>query len=148
MSDIVKMPREQIDQICKTAIEDAKRFGLELDGFTEENVAELEVLLGKLNEHILKGGVVEDAVKQMSIIYGIYLGEAMLRNYAEEEGFFWGYEQKEAILMKDSSTKLLPITKVYKRLTRDVTENVFSFYNVGKDVANGSFNGKIKPKDE
>lgn len=148
MSEAVKMMREQVDQICNTAIDDAKRFGLSFDGYTEKNIAELEVLLGKLNEHILKGGVTEAAVEQMSIIYGVYLGEAMLRNYAGSYGYYWAVEKNEPILMKDDGNKLFTVTKVHKRLTRDVSENVLSYYNVGKSVADGSFIKNVKPSEE
>lgn len=148
MSDIIKISQEQIDSICAEAIEDVKRFDFDFSGYTKKNIGELELLLGKLNEQIKKGKIDEHGLDRLCTIFGVYLGEAMLRNYAAEHGFFWAAEKSEAILMKDDGNKLFPITKVFKRLTRDESENVLSFFMVGKDVADGSFNKNVKPKDE
>lgn len=144
MSENQLMPRAQIDQICKNAIDDAKRFNFSFEDYSEKNVAELEMLLGKLNEHFKSNEVPAETVEKIAVIYGVYLGEAMLRNYAGEYDYKWVVKNGEPVLEKVKGFQMCPVTKVYKRLTGDESENVYSFYNVGKHVADGSFEKQVK----
>ena len=141
------IPRAQIDQICGNAIDDAKRFDMQFEDYSEKNVAELEMLLGKLNEHIRSNDVPAETVEKIAVIYGVYLGEAMLRNYAGGYGYKWVAKNGEPVLEKDKGNQMFPVTKVYKRLTGDEGENVYNFYNIGKHVADGSFRKKVNNND-
>lgn len=143
MADTVKIPQEQIEHICGNAINDAKRFNIDLK-FDDDSIALLEMLLGRLNEFIKENNVPAEVVDKMSVTYGVYLGETMLRCYAAEYGYRWEVLNGEPVLFKDDANKILPVTKVHKRLNRDIKENVYNFYMVGKDVVNGTFEKKIR----
>ena len=142
MADIEKIPQEQIDHICGNAINDAKRFSIELK-FDDESIAKLEMLLGRINEFIKQNNVPGEIVSKMAVTYGVYLGETMLRCYAAEHGYGWEVINGEPVLYKDDANKIMPVTQVHKRLSRDITENVYNFYNIGKDVVNGTFEKKV-----
>lgn len=139
MSEIQEANLQQIEAFYKQAVDDAARFDLKLR-FKEEDVLLLEALLSKINDFIKTGEAPPTSANNLSLIYGVYLGETMLRNYGEANGYAWARENNEPILWKkEDNSRFFPVTKVYKRLTRDITENVKSFYDVGKQVANGTF---------
>ena len=143
MAEYVEISREQIEKLCNIAIDDGKNFGFKLDDYSEKNADDLELFLGKVNEHIINKGLKDDVIWQLSVVYGIYLGELMLRCYAAEHGYKWIVKDGEPILKKENSFEMCPVTKVQKRLTGDESENVVSFFQIGKTIADGSFAKKV-----
>lgn len=151
MAEITEVNAQQIEAFYKQAVDDAKRFGLTLR-FKDEDVDLLEALLAKINDFVKTGEAPPTSATNLSLIYGAYLGETMMRNYGEENGFVWAKEGTEPILYKkEDNSRFYPITKVYKRITRDISENVKSFYDVGRQVAEGTFdhvNGSALNNDQ
>lgn len=139
MAQIQNISQAQINDICSNAVRDAAKFGLEFN-FREEDIPVLEAFLNRINEELKKSDAPPTSANNIAVIYGTYLGETMMRNYAAEYGFKWGAENHEPMLYNsESNSKLYPVTKVFKRITRDMTENVKSFYDVGKDFVSGKF---------
>lgn len=74
----------------------------------------------------------ENQVRSMSLIFGSYLGEVMLKNGLSERGYRWGMQNTGNIplLMADDEKYVTPIDKIYKRLVNGAEDNVVSFYQM------------------
>ena len=68
----------------------------------------------------------------MSLIFGSYLGEVMLKNGLSERGYCWGIQNTGDIplLMAGDEKYITPVDKVYKRLVHGTEDNVVSFYQM------------------
>ena len=105
-----------------TAIEYAQNFDKKLD-FSENSIADIAV-----------SKPTENQIWSMSIIFGSYLGETLLKNGLIEKGFAWGKEASSNIplLIKDDGCYITPNDKVYKRLVNGSVDSVISFYQKKK----------------
>ena len=87
---------------------------------------------GELMKHIPEGInlLPENQIWSMSIIFGSYLGETLLKNGLIEKGFAWGKEKSSNIplLIKDNGCYITPNDKVYKRLVNGSVDSIISFY--------------------
>ena len=66
----------------------------------------------------------------MSLIFGSYLGEVMLKNGLSKRGYCWGIQNTGIIplLMAGNEKYITPVDKVYKRLVNGAEDQVVSFY--------------------
>jgi len=116
-------------KMCVTAIEYANEFNKKLD-FSENSITDLEEILDWYSKDIAVSKPTENQIWSMSIIFGSYLGEALLKNGLYEKGFTWGKEPSSNIplLIKNNGAYLTPNDKVYKRLVNGSEDSVISFY--------------------
>ena len=116
-------------KMCVTAIEYAQEFDKKLD-FSENSIADLEEILDWYSKDIAVSKPTENQIWSMSIIFGSYLGETLLKNGLIEKGFAWGKEKSSNIplLIKDNGCYITPNDKVYKRLVNGSVDSIISFY--------------------
>lgn len=112
-----------------TAIDYAKDFNKEFD-YSKNSIAYLEEILDYYSNDISKSKPTENQIWSMSLIFGSYLGEVMLKNGLSEKGYIWGKDNSSNIplLIRSDGSYLTPNDKVYKRLVNGNTDNVVSFY--------------------
>ncbi len=116
-------------QMCAVAIEYAQEFDKKLD-FSENSIADLEEILDWYAKDLLVSKPTENQIWSMSVIFGSYLGETLLRNGLSQKGYAWGTEASSNVplLMNDGGCYLTPNDKVYKRLVNGSEDSVVSFY--------------------
>ncbi len=112
-----------------TAIEYAKTFQKKFD-FSERSIGDLEEILDYYAKDLLESRPTENQVWSMSLIFGSYLGEVMLKNGLSKRGYHWGMQNTDNIplLMADDEKYVTPIDKIYKRLVNGAEDNVVLFY--------------------
>ncbi len=112
-----------------TAVDYAKDFNKNFD-YSKNSIIDLEEILEFYSNDISKSKPTENQMWSMSIIFGSYLGETMLRNGLSEKGYHWGQENSSNIplLIKADGCYITPIDKVYKRLVNGREDSVVSFY--------------------
>lgn len=118
-------------KMCITAIEYANEFNKKLD-YSENSIIDLEEILDWYSKDISISKPTENQIWSMSIIFGSYLGEMLLRNGLSQKGFIWGKEASSNVplLIKDDGTYLTPNDKVFKRLVNGSEDSVVSFYRL------------------
>jgi len=116
-------------KMCATAVEYANEFNKKLD-YSENSIADLEKILDWYSNDIAISKPTENQIWSMTIIFGSYLGETLLRNGLSQKGFVWGKEASSNVplLIKDDGSYLAPNDKIYKRLVNGSEDSVVSFY--------------------
>ena len=124
--------RETADQ----AVEISEQLGATLD-YSVMSIYVLEGILEALSTINAEQSFDEEVLSGMAGTYGVYLGECMLRHGLENAGYSWGEDYDgEPCLIRDhvpdgmSINKMVPITKVYKRLVNGPEDSVSHFYNM------------------
>lgn len=114
-----------------TAVEYAKSFQKNFD-FSERSIGNLEEILDYYATDLLESRPTENQIWSMSLIFGSYLGEVMLKNGLSRRGYRWGMQNTDNIplLMADDEKYITPVDKVYKRLVNGAEDNVVSFYQM------------------
>ena len=81
---------------------------------------------------MLESRPTENPIWSMSLIFGSYLGEVMLKNGLSKRGYRWGIQNTGTIplLMASDEKYITPVDKVYKRLVNGAEDNVVSFYQM------------------
>lgn len=126
-------------EICSYAIEDAKLYGIDLD-FSAESIEKLDEILRSLYDSSAKNDMTEKRLYTISIEFGIYLGETLLKNCLAEHGYSWQLDENNIpVLAKGKDFQMSPVSKVYKRLTDGYGNEVKPFYNVAIAIAEGRF---------
>ena len=112
-----------------TAVEYAKSFQKEFN-YSEMSISDLEEILDYYSNDLLESRPTENQVWSMSLIFGSYLGEVMLKNGLSKRGYHWGMQNTDNIplLMADDEKYVTPIDKIYKRLVNGAEDNVVLFY--------------------
>ena len=115
-------------KMSAVAIEYAQNFNKKLD-FSENSIADLEEILDWYSKDIAVSKPTENQIWSMSIIFGSYLGETLLKNGLTEKGFTWGKEESSNVplLIKDDGCYITPNDKVYKRLVNGSEDSVIAF---------------------
>ena len=123
----------ELDTLVKgysdTAVDYAKDFNKEFD-YSEKSIHLLEEILDFYSKDIPVSKPTDDQIWSMSMIFGSYLGETILKNGLSQKGYHWGKEGPSDIplIICESGWRLTPIDKVYKRLANGSEDNVVSFY--------------------
>lgn len=122
------------------AIEYANEFDKKLD-YSEKSIIDLEEILDWYSKDIPVSKPTENQIWSMSMVFGSYLGETLLRNGLSKKGFIWGTEPSSDIplLIKEDVSYLTPNDKVYKRLVNGCEDNVVSFYKFAQTKYNPRF---------
>ena len=129
-----------IEKICADAIEMAAKLNIHLN-YQPEDVDTLDrILLPKCSEWLSNGTIDKDGAWNAAVMFGVYLGETMLRNFAAEKGYQWATPDGNfPVLMKNEKNHISRITKVHKRILNGMEDSVRSFYNVAVYIADGRF---------
>ena len=117
-----------------TAVEYAKSFQKNFD-FSERSIGDLEEILDYYAKDLLESRPTENQIWSMSLIFGSYLGEVMLKNGLSKRGYCWGIQNTGIIplLMAGNEKYITPVDKVYKRLVNGAEDNVISFYQMAME---------------
>lgn len=130
-----------IDRFCTEAVRTAAELGVTLN-YQPEGIAQMEaIIMPKFSAWLKDGTITADrGAWNLAAIFGIYLGETMLRQFAAEKGFRWGTPEGDfPVLMKDDRNQMSPITKVHKRILNGEEDSIESFYRIAIYFAEGRF---------
>lgn len=126
-------------ELCGAAITYAKVFGKNLD-FSEGSIRDLEEILQYYYEDAQENEETRDKLWNISMIFGVYLGQTLLNCSLAEKGYYWKQDENNApVLKKDDCNSMSPITKVRKRLENGPEDNVKSFYDIAVLIGSGKF---------
>lgn len=128
------------DEVAGRAVAYAKKYHIDLD-FTEKSIEAVDAILGAYFEHRLEyeGEDGADALWNIAVHFGIYLGETMLKIRLREKGYKWVLDDGLPVLQKDAQNQISPVTKAHKRILYGSEDSVKSFCDVAFAVANGEF---------
>lgn len=114
-----------------TAIKYAESFQKYFD-YSKKSINDLEEILDFYSNDISESKPTENQIWSMSIIFGSYLGETMLKNGLAKKGYQWGIDKSSNIplLVNDNGNFITPNDKVYKRLVNGKEDSIISFYDV------------------
>ncbi len=135
MSKEFKDGVEKLDLIAKknsaVAVEYAADFSKSFD-YSERSIGELEEILDVYSKDLQVSRPTENQIWSMSVIFGSYLGETMLKNGLAKKGYVWGTDGTFPVplLVNESGWRTTPNDKVYKRLVNGSEDNVLSYYRV------------------
>jgi len=123
---------------CEGAIKFCEQFGKHFD-YKPDDIDGLEEILEILSNDYENKSLSDETAERIAVSLGIYLGQVMLLQKLSECGYEWQIDTTEPYLAKDDKNKMFPITKVWKRITNGIEDNVESFYKVGIAIAEGRF---------
>ena len=119
----------EIKGLSNTAVAYAREFNKQFD-YSAESIESLEEILDYYSKDISVSKPTDNQIWSMSLIFGSYLGETILKNGFAQKGYRWGKEGTSRIplLVCDDGWRVTPIDKVYKRLVNGSSDSVVSFY--------------------
>lgn len=128
------------EEIAGRAAAYAKKYHIDLD-FSEKSIEAVDTILGAYFEHRseYEGEDGADALWNIAVHFGIYLGETMLKIQLREKGYKWVMDDGLPILQKDAQNQISPVTKAHKRILYGSEDSVKSFCDVAFAVADGEF---------
>lgn len=130
-----------IAEICQKAVKVAAAGGFTLD-YTPDSILTLEQLLDGQSRYAASGEASDKYIWNAAVIFGVYLGQVLLRCRLEECGYSWAAEEDSVpYLKKDEKNAMYPINKVLKRIRNGPEHNVISYYDVSIEIAEG----RLKP---
>ena len=124
--------------VCETALKLAENFGKHFS-FAEQDIDELEEILETYHQDYSNHVCTEHEVWNVSVIWGIYLGQVLIEKHIGAYGYCWKMEDGFPLLVKDGENKMSPITKVQKRILNGMEDSVKSFYQIACMIADGRF---------
>ena len=118
-------------ELSATAIKYAKQFHKNFD-YSKNSIDDLEQILDYYSNDISTSNPTDNQIWSMSLIFGTYLGETMLKNGLAEKGYSWGKTDSSNIplLIRNDGNYITPNDKVYKRLVNGPEDNVVYFYEM------------------
>lgn len=132
-------------EIAERAVTYAKQNNIILD-YTEQSIEKVEEILGvyhdKLDSYDGEDGA--EALWNVAVHFGIYLGETLLRMHLEEKGFAWCLREGTPALKKENN-EIYPISKAHKRILNGPEDDVRSFCKIALMIADGAFPTKQPP---
>lgn len=131
------MAQLDYSEICRRAVASAAKAGVSLD-YTPESIERLEMLLQGQCEYAANNAVSDTYTWNTAVIFGVYLGQTLLRCCLAEHGFNWAQDGEGVpYLFKDKDTAVYPVNKVWKRLRNNDGDNVRAFYEISCAIAEG-----------
>lgn len=124
----------KMKSLAEKAVEHGKRFDYDFD-YTRESVDELEDVLDNYASSAKKLRASDEDIWELSLVFGAYLGEVLLKTGLKHAGFRWKEENGIPILEKDEQTKVSPISKVFKRFKNGKEDNIKPFFEIGICIA-------------
>ena len=134
---------EELDEIAKDtarrAVQYAAQSGVTLD-YTRESAGRVDAFLEAYHDNLDKydGDDGARTLWNVAVLFGIYIGEVMLRSGLAERGFCWVEDDGLPILaVPEGRMQASPITKAHKRILNGAEDGLESFVNVVFSVADG-----------
>jgi len=123
-----RITEKRIENNLSKAIECADDFNRNFD-FTPGSIKDLEQILDYYSDDIRGNSFEEKEISDLANIFGSYLGQVLLNQRFEKEGYCWAKAKKSnfLVLKKDRHT-ISPVEKVYKRLLMGPKENIITYY--------------------
>ncbi len=87
-------------EICQKAVKIAKDQGVTFD-FSPESITELDKLFMGQVKRYRSGKTTEVYLWNLSVIFGVYLGQTMLFNGLGEKGYKWVVDKEKIPLLSD-----------------------------------------------
>ena len=131
---------EVVCRIAEEAVYLAKQSGVVLD-YTAESAKGVDEILENYHDNIENYGGMdgEKTLWNVSVMFGAYIGEVLLRQGLSEKGFAWVEDEGLPILsMQDGKMTASPITKVEKRIYNGAEDSLESFVKVVFVAAEGN----------
>ena len=127
-----------IEELCAKANYLAAQAGIMLR-WNAEGLEEVETkIMPALQRMAADGRLNEIAVHNWAMVFGVYLGELILRNFAAEQGWRWNLESEDGLpLLTDGRQQLNPAAKVYHRITQGEADDLRSFYRISRAIVSG-----------
>lgn len=130
------------------AIEYAKEFNKTLD-YSRESIDALEEILEYYARDLRKSRPTDNEIWSMAVLWGSYLGQTMLKNGLEQEGFSWGLMDGTNVpLLVHRESYTTPNDKVYKRLINGPEDSVVYFYEVMMSAMRKNIRSKSDLKEK
>ncbi|HRU97702.1 hypothetical protein [Ruminococcus sp. XPD3002] len=126
MEENMKVPLN-IEDMCNEAIDLAAKMNVKL-GYEPEDVIVIEKILNECHEKYAQNKMEQKVAWNLACLYGVMVGEIMLRNGLAEKGFHWTPD-RNAFIQDDKDMSLAPVRKAYKRIINGVEDNILMFYN-------------------
>lgn len=134
--------QETIEKYSKSAVEiGLKTYDRDLD-FSDKSIDIAdEILDGYHNRFISanKDDIIKEHVNTYACIFGIYVGEVLIRNYAN--GYTWQDTEYGLALVKNEKNNINPIAKAYKQIVngKEAGDDIKSFFNISIQIMQGKF---------
>lgn len=105
--------------------------------YSRSSVVVLDELLLEISHSVERQGLGDEEIWELACTYGSYLGECMLRNDFKRLGFAWGEDTDGEPCLNPTPkargtaahlSRLVPITKAYKRIVNWEQDSVAQFY--------------------
>ena len=131
---------DEFDAIVKDTTQKAMRIaaqiGITLD-YTRESVGNVDALLGDYHDHLdeYDGDDGERTLWNLAVVFGIYIGEVMLRCGLAEKGFGWLIDDGLPIIaLPDKRMAASPISKAHKRILNGDEDSIEGFVDVAFSI--------------
>lgn len=134
--------KETIDYCMNMAVTIGLDYAKELD-FSDESIRLVDEILDGYHERYLYPEKDEGLIKEHSTtyahIFGIYVGEVLLRNHAN--GYVWADTDMGLALAKGEQNRLNPVGKAYKQITggKESGDDIKSFFDVAVIIMEKGF---------
>lgn len=123
-------------RICQKAVKTAAGLGADFD-YSPESISALEGILTGQHELFKQQKLGDIYVWNLSVMFGVYLGQTLLRCGLEDLGYDWSEHRGVAVLTNGTEDLVNPIGKVGARIRLGQSENVRLFFELVLDAANG-----------
>lgn len=135
--------RKEMMEFCFPAvIKLAANYHVSLD-FSDESVQGVSELLNIFHESYLEpeidGGQVKQKEYTLAYIFGVYVGEVLIRNYGG--GYDWEETSFGIALVKDEKNIINPIGKAEKQIIYGIEagDDIKGFFDVAISIIQGKF---------
>ena len=119
---------QDYEKIAQYAVDYAKVFDKNFD-YSDDSVDEMQEILESVRRQARRMKLAEDYLWDLSVAFGIYFGQTILKNHLAEKGYAWKQGSNGIpVVENDKKTNLSPITKIYKHLTQEEEEDIQGFY--------------------
>ena len=122
--------RKWLEAAAESAVEHAIRRTVVLD-YSESSIVLVDMVLQDLYESKKRTSPTTKQISTIATIYGVYIGEVMLRSGLADLGFAWdSAENGEPCLMREGSDDTLrPLQRAFKRIINGPESDIVYFYS-------------------
>ncbi len=119
---------QDYEKIAQDAVDYAKLFDKNFD-YSDDSIDEMQEILESVRRQARSMKLAEDYLWDLSVVFGIYFGQTILKKHLAEKGYAWKQGSNGIpVVENDKKTNLSPITKIYKHLTQEEEEDIQGFY--------------------
>jgi DNA-directed RNA polymerase subunit K/omega len=125
--------QELVDYCVNSSLEIAMGYEQDLD-FSDESIEIVDKILDDYHDRYINPendkSLIKEHINQFAHIFGIYVGEVLKRNYAQDCA--WKETENGVVLMKDEKNHMNPIAKAYKQIAdgKEAGDDIRSFFDI------------------